>query len=132
MKAVVIALALVLADCAGLGRGCPAGLISMTGAQLFFGDHIEGGAAITAAQWQNFVDAEVSPRFPDGFTVLPTAGQWRGADGLITRETGHEVVIVLTPADDAMQRLEAIRAAYKQQFQQESVLLIEGQVCAGF
>jgi len=101
-------------------------------ARLFFGDQIAGSGMVSAAQWQQFVDMEVTPRFPDGFTVLTTMGQWRGDSGMIVRETGHELVIDSVPAAVTAAKLDEIRAAYKQRFMQESVLLSESSVCAGF
>lgn len=101
-------------------------------ARLFFGDQIAGGGMIDAAQWQQFIDSEVTPRFPDGFTALTTMGQWRGSNGMIARETGHELVIVHAPLAGTDQKLDEIRAAYKQRYMQESVLLAESLTCAGF
>ncbi len=127
-----IGLAFMLAGCAGVVPGCTGGLMPMMEARLFFGDDIPQGGMVSAAQWQQFVDSEVTPRFPDGFTVLSTMGQWRGANGVIARETGHELMIVFAPAAATAQNLDAIRAAYKRRFMQESVLLSEVSVCAEF
>lgn len=125
-------LAFMLTGCAGIVPGCTGGLMPMMEARLFFGDLIAGGGIISPAQWQQFVDAEVTPRFPEGFTVLTTTGQWRGANGMIARETGHELVIVFAPAAGTRQKLDEIRTAYKQRFIQESVLLAQSSACAGF
>lgn len=125
-------LALMLTGCAEAVPGCTGGLMPMLESRLFFGDQITGGGTISAAQWQQFVDSEVTPRLPDGFTVLTTLGQWRGSDGTIHRETGHELVVVTAPAAATAEKLDAIRAAYRQRFMQESVLLAESPACAGF
>lgn len=98
----------------------------MTEAQLFF------GGSIATGQWRAFVDQEITPRFPDGFTVFETQGQWRNRDGTISREAGHELLIVLTRSHANEESLNAIREAYKRRFMQESVLLAESAVCAGF
>lgn len=128
----VTGLTFMLTGCAGMVPGCTRGLMPMMEARLFFGNQIAGGEMVSAAQWQQFVDSEVTPRFPDGFTVLTTLGQWRGSDGMIARETGHELMIVFAPADATAQKLDEIRAAYKRRFMQESVLLAESPTCAGF
>lgn len=129
---ILAALAFMLMDCAGAVRGCTGGLMPMTEARLFFGDQIAGSGMVNAAQWQQFVDSEVTPRFPDGFTVLATTGQWRRPDGMIARETGHELVIVFAPGVATAPKLDEIRAAYKKRFMQESVLLAESPACTGF
>ena len=99
---------------------------------MFFGDERAGGGVVTAGQWQEFMDSEVTPRFPAGFTVVATAGQWRGADGAITRESGHELIIVFARTAVEENKLNEIRNAYMRRFMQESVLLAEAPVCAGF
>lgn len=124
-------LAFSLAGCAGMVPGCSGGLAPMMEARLFFGDDIAGARMVSAAEWQQFVDAEVTPRFPDGFTVLSTAGQWRRPDGVIARETGHELVIVFSPDAATGPKLAGIRAAYRQHFMQDSVLLAESPACGG-
>lgn len=122
----------ILTGCATAIPGCTGGLSPMMEARLFFGDEIAGRGMVEAAQWQQFVDAEVTPRFPDGFTVLTTTGQWRRPDGMVARETGHELVIIFVPAAGTSQKLDEIRTAYKQRFMQESVLIAESSACAGF
>jgi hypothetical protein len=131
-SASLAASALALQACAGIAPVCPVGLGPMVEARLFFGDEIPGGGAVTAGQWQEFLDSEVTPGFPAGLSVLATDGQWRRPDDSIVRESGHEVLIVFvrTPADEA--KLDEIRRAYMRRFQQESVLLTESSVCAAF
>lgn len=103
----------------------------MVEARLFFGDQIAGDGAVNAGEWQQFVDQEVTPRFPAGFTVLATTGQWRRPDGTIARETGHELLIILGRSAVADKKLDEIRAAYKRRFMQDSVLLAQAPDCAG-
>lgn len=66
----------------------------------------------------------MTPRFPDGLTVLGGNGQWKGEDGRVVKERS-KLVIILYPADsaaDSGKKIEEIRSAYEKQFQQESVL----------
>ena len=94
--------------------------------ELFFGQSIPGGGEVSPAQWQAFVDREVTPRFPQGLTVLQAHGQWRNAHGGIDREASR-VLVLLVPADEARgPRIDELRDAYRQQFRQESV----GRACA--
>jgi hypothetical protein len=51
---------------------------------------------------------------------------------MISREAGHELLIVFPSAADAQTKLAAIRDAYKRRFTQESVLLTKSPVCAAF
>lgn len=110
---------------AALLGGCASAPPPATGWQrceLFFGLAIPGGGEVSPADWQVFVDAEVTPRFPQGLTVLQAQGQWRGADGAITRESSRVLVLLLPDDDaDASARLDALRARYRERFRQEAV-----------
>src|SRR5687768_10726777 len=53
--------------------------------ELFFGLSRPGGR-ITERQFDRFVDDEVTPRFPDGLTLVSGDGQFRLADGEIVEE----------------------------------------------
>jgi hypothetical protein len=119
-------LLMFLTGCATARPVCSPGLSAMAEAKLFF------GGSIPQQAWSSFVDQEITKQFPDGFTVLEAQGQWRGRDGSIIRERGHALVVVFASAVSNDERLNAIRAAYKQRFMQESVLLSESAVCAGF
>jgi hypothetical protein len=86
---------------------------------------------VEAPEWRDFLAREVTPRFPDGFTVLDAQGQWRAPGGSIMREGSH-VLIIIVPDARAAAGIEAVRAAYKTRFRQQSVLRTEAPLCAGF
>ena len=67
--------------------------------ELYFGRNIPSGGTVSDADWQKFVDEVVTPRFPDGLTVLDADGQWRGKDGSIAREES-KVIVLLYPRKD--------------------------------
>jgi hypothetical protein len=124
--------ALTLSGCAGAQSACLPGLMPIAEAQLFLGRNIAGREGVSDADWGRFVDEEVSPRFPDGFSVADVDGQYRNAAGAIVRERSKELVVITRRAPDDTMKLNAIRDAYKSRFNQESVLLAEFPVCAGF
>lgn len=100
--------------------------------ELFFGLARPDGSLISDNEFQHFVDREVTPRFPQGLTLLTGNGQFRNTDGTTVRESA-KVLILLYPRDKAHSRhIEAIRAAYVQAFEQASVLRVEGGSCALF
>ena len=104
----------------------------MTQAQLFFGRNIQAGATVSDAQWRDFLDQEVTPRFPDGFSISDIAGQYRNQSGTIAREPSKQLLIVTRDITANEAKLNAIREAYKRRFSQESVLLVETPVCSAF
>src|SRR5438105_1109550 len=66
--------------------------------ELFFGLSVPDGGQISEQAWQTFVDETISPRFPDGFTVIDGVGQWRESSGKIARERS-KILLVLHPRD---------------------------------
>jgi len=87
---------------------------------------------VSDEEWLAFLDQEVTPRFPAGFSVSDISGQYRNAAGQIAREQSKELLVISQgdASDDA--KLNAIRDAYKRRFNQKSVLFVESPVCAGF
>ncbi|MBE8523711.1 DUF3574 domain-containing protein [Amycolatopsis sp. H6(2020)] len=91
--------------------------------ELFFGTGKPDGTEVTDKEFAAFSDHEITPAFPDGFTRLDGSGQWRGGSGSIVREHTHVIVLLYPFANrDAERQIEEVRADYKKQFQQESVL----------
>jgi hypothetical protein len=128
---VTMLIAAALAACARVpALNCASGLMPELQAELFFGRDVAGHPPVTEDLWQQFVDEEVTPRFPDGFSVSDIRGQWRDPAGRIVREQSKELLIVLPGRADDQTKLDAIRDAYKRRFNQESVLLVETPGCA--
>jgi hypothetical protein len=100
--------------------------------ELFFGLSRPGGV-VTEAEFQAFLDTQVTPRFPDGLTLLSGLGQFRNAAGVPIQE-GSKLLILLYPRRDAEAgpKIEQIRAEYKRQFNQESVLRVDAMGCVSF
>jgi len=95
--------------------------------ELYFGRNKPTGGTVSDADWQTFVDDFVTPRFPDGLTILDADGQWKGKDGSIAREKS-KVIVLLYPRKlrKAMNtKVEEIRSEYKRRFAQEAVMRID-------
>jgi hypothetical protein len=100
--------------------------------ELFFGLSRSNGPDVTEEEFQHFVDTEVTPRFPDGATLLTGRGQFRDSTGTIIQE-GSKVLILLYPFNQKNNMaVEQIREAYNDTFQQESVLRVDEQLCVSF
>lgn len=100
--------------------------------ELFFGLSRTGAPDISEAEFQNFIDTQVTPRFPDGLTLLSGKGQFRNAAGSIVQE-GSKLLILLYPfGRQASAAVDSIRNEYKGMFQQESVLRIDEPTCVSF
>jgi hypothetical protein len=90
--------------------------------RLGFGRDIPTGGTVSDSAWHKFLDEVVTPRFPGGFSVTRTEGQWRYGDGRIQREDGFALdlfhTLGATPPDST---LEAIAREYIRRFNQEAV-----------
>jgi hypothetical protein len=84
------------------------------------------------AEWEVFLAEVVTPRFPDGLTVLQARGQWRGASAMVEREPSRVVEIVHGAARDTDERISQIVAIYKARYRQESVMVVRTGVDACF
>jgi len=111
---------------------CPAGTERYAEYRLFFGRNRGGVEVVSDAKWRAFLAEEVTPRFPDGLTVVDAAGQWRGPSGTIERERAKMLLVLAAPGAQGMRRTGEIVEAYKRTFDQDSVLRVVGSACASF
>ena len=95
--------------------------------RLYFGlgpaDHPEQG--INESAWRQFLDREVTPRFPDGLTVLDGYGQWEGKNETVPERLRSKILLIDYP-DNAENRrkIDAIRSAWKKLTGDQSVLRV--------
>ena len=96
-------------------------------------DLLFGRSRVSEASFARFLAAEVTPRFPGGFTVFDAKGQWRNPAGQkISRERSKVLTIAMPPGADNDDRLQKIIEAYKTRFRQQSVGLIVRPACVSF
>lgn len=134
--AMLLAMALLAGGCAGMASATrpaaamqgdgdrPAQASGWARSELYFAVGNEDGSdTVGQARWRDFLDREVTPRFPGGLTVLDGYGQWRfERDGRLVRQR-CKVLVVLHPDDAGHRRdIDAIRSAWKQATGHESVL----------
>lgn len=95
--------------------------------ELYFGLTKPDGSTLTDVEWSEFVDEIITPRFPDGFTVVDGKGQWRNKEGKIAKENSKMFIVVYPrkTRGDAGKKIEEIRSAYKKRFDQESVMRVD-------
>jgi Protein of unknown function (DUF3574) len=112
---------------------CNAPLQPMQQIELMFGRNTGGRLGVGDAAWARFLAQEITPRFPDGLTVIDAAGQWRNpAGGSLARERSKLVIIVTADDAAASERIASIVAAYQRRFHQKSVGVVTSPVCAAF
>ena len=110
---------------------CTAPLKPALEVDLYFGRDIEGGGEVSEAQWAQFVTDEVTPRFPDGLSVLNVAGQTRDSGNKTLRERTKLLIVVVFDAPAHRAKVQAVVDAYNRRFGQHGVFRTEQPVCAG-
>ena len=130
-------LPIILAGCVTAAAPCPGGMQAQVRAELIFGRSLKTGGTASEAAWRRFAAEEITPRFPDGFTVLDGRGQWRdpqarGAQGRIVREPSKVLLVAMPDEPERRARLAAVAEAYRRAFGQDSVLTLAAPSCVSF
>jgi hypothetical protein len=110
---------------------CTAPLKPALEIDLYFGRDKTGGGEVSEAEWTSFLAAIVTPRFPDGLSVINVEGQAREPAGRIVRERTKLLVVVVFDAPAHQGRVREIVEAYNSRFGQHGVFRSEHAVCAG-
>jgi Protein of unknown function (DUF3574) len=109
---------------------CPGGATASVVSTLFFGMASRDGRGVSEQAWDGFLATVVTPRFPDGLTVLSGYGQYRGPSaGAIVRETTKVLLVVHAGTAEQEQAIAEIIAAYRRAFDQEAVLHLARPAC---
>lgn len=128
----IIALALLLTACAGPPKQlCQDSQEEMVSDLLYFGTAKPGGV-VSAHEWQQFIDREITRRFPQGLTTWQASGQWQLESGPIVREPSYILSIVHPDNAATEAAVNAIMTTYKNRFRQAAVLRVRGNVCVSF
>ncbi|MEX1110111.1 MAG: DUF3574 domain-containing protein [Dongiaceae bacterium] len=86
---------------------------------LYFGLKTDEGAGVSEQAWAHFLAEVITPRFPDGLTVLNAYGQSddHGPEAGMVIAQGTRMLILVHPADDAAATAVAeIKAAWNERF----------------
>ena len=113
-----------------LAAACAAPLKPALELNLYFGRDRPGGE-VSEAEWATFLAQEVTPRFPDGLSVINVAGQSRDVAGPVGRERTKLLIVVIFDAPAHQAKVQAIVEAYNLRFGQHGVFRTEHTVCAG-
>jgi Protein of unknown function (DUF3574) len=88
---------------------------------------------ISEAQWRRFLDKEVTPRFPEGLSVVDVYGQWQGQMNPAPERLRSKLLIVdYQDSGEKRDKIEAIRSAWKRETGDLSVLRVTEQVDVSF
>lgn len=102
-------------------------------AQLFFGLSVKDRGPVTPKEWRVFVQRNVAPRFPDGFTVYDAHGDWLDpVSHSIVRENSKVMIVAAEDSVDSRRKITEVSDLYRKAFRQQSVGVITSRECAAF
>jgi hypothetical protein len=88
---------------------------------------------MSEAKWRDFLDKDVTPRFPDGLSVVDVYGQWQGAKEPAPERLRSKLLIVDYQDSQANRdKVDAIRSAWKKLTGDQSVLRVTQPVDVSF
>jgi hypothetical protein len=129
---ILAALVPILTACVSRGAlRCGPGETRTVVESLYFGIHAPDGR-VDPGEWNAFLAEVVTPRFPNGMTSWPAAGQWRGQSGVVEREASYVVHIAHADTPERDAAIRAIAEEYKRRFQQEAVMRVRHVSCVSF
>jgi hypothetical protein len=100
---------------------------------LFFGRNSTGRGNVTDKEWRDFLDQEITPNLPNGYTVLDADGAWMNP---ISQKTIHEptklLLVALPDVPDSLAAITRIRNAYQVRFRQQLVGMAVQRGCGSF
>jgi hypothetical protein len=111
---------------------CAVGDTALVRDAVYFGRNRPDGGTVSDAEWREFLDSVVTPKFPNGFTVLEGTGQWKGQSGMVERERSAIVTFLHTGSPADRGAVADVALEYKRRFRQEAVLRERTPACARF
>ncbi|HVW73945.1 MAG TPA: DUF3574 domain-containing protein [Rhizomicrobium sp.] len=127
-------LAILMVEPGLAAERCPLpGQKDMLLVKLYFGQSLPGGHTVQPRDWARFLSTAVTPRFPDGFTVYDTYGQWMDAKKPKPSHERSKVVEIAAPDSLAVRTaITDIARRYREIFHQQSVGIVTSSSCAAF
>lgn len=93
--------------------------------EIYFGLSRPDGTTITETDWDNFVNEEIVPRFPEGFTIVDSKGYWHDYSTNVTISENSKIVIIYGGfSEEDIQKIIDLKNIYKEEFEQDSVMLV--------
>jgi len=140
LRVLLIAACMVGAACVHPGAAapiaspvaCATGDTTLVRDLVYFGRNRPDGGTVSDSEWIGFLDSVVTPRFPNGFTVLEGTGQWKGQRGAVERERSAIITFLHTGSAADRDAVAQVAGEYKRRFHQEAVLRERSTACARF
>lgn len=76
----------------------------------------KGDYAVAPQKMREFIDMDITPAFPDGFTITESRGQWRSAEHGLIRERTMVIDVQCADTEENRHKIDAIAADYVKKF----------------
>lgn len=76
----------------------------------------KGDYAVAPQKMREFIDKELTPAFPKGFTITESRGQWHSPEHGLIRERTTVVDVQCADTEENWQKIEAIANMYVERF----------------
>lgn len=130
---ILMMLTATLCACASIGTDRACNGATQVETRLYLGLSQPGGPNVSASAFARFLKSEVTPRLPEGYTLLEGQGVWReDRSGKTISEPSRVLIHLHNASTEKNSTLDAIAAAYKQTFHQEAVLRTDTKTCVAF
>mgnify|MGYP006290470817 CR=1 FL=1 len=97
-------------------------VVSAVESRLYFGLSSADGTGVSEQAFADFLAREITPRFPDGLTLISVYGQSAGATPPAVLQERTKLLIVVHPdTEDANDAMRIIKELYVRRFGQTSV-----------
>ncbi|NOQ25737.1 MAG: DUF3574 domain-containing protein [Bacteroidales bacterium] len=103
--------------------------------ELYFGMDIPNGGEVSDVEWETFLETEITPLFPDGYTVFTATGLWADEDtneSISERSRVLSIVYKTEEEQTVNNKITIISNKYIEQFNQNAVLRIDTPVIVTF
>ena len=98
---------------------------SWTRTELYYGAGPLPADPEREARWKSYINEIVTPRFPEGLTLLEGTGQWRVKEGQTPRRNRTRILILIHEATQEKSRqVDEIRTLWKDISGHQSVLRV--------
>lgn len=107
--------------------------VSWSRTELFYGAGRLPADGSKDTRWENYINEVVTPRFPEGLTLLEGTGQWRVKEGQTPRR--HRTRILILIHEDTVEnsrKVDEIRTLWKEISGQQSVLRVSQPAAVSF
>src|SRR4030095_10916221 len=132
MKKTIVILSLLLSWQSFKGYACYSSGIyfsdsDTTMVELVFGLSKPDHGKVSKKEWNQFMEEVITPRFPDGFTIIDASGHWKDSKQII-KEPSKILQVVCVIDAETDKKINEIAELYKKKFQQQAVLRIDSKV----